>query len=59
MGNWNISIQGIGSHHNTDYPNDANKMAENFVLALIAAGHHIHEASFTYGGKIDIKKEIG
>ena len=27
MGNWNISIHGVGSHHNKQHPKDANRMA--------------------------------
>ena len=33
-----------------DYPQDANKMAAEFVERLRAAGHAISEASFTHGG---------
>jgi D-Tyr-tRNAtyr deacylase len=51
MGNWNINIQGVGSHHNTDNPTDANKMAEKFVKELKDAGHHVETATFTFGAK--------
>lgn len=34
MGNWHISIEGVGVHHNTDYEKDANKMAKQFVEDL-------------------------
>lgn len=54
MGCWNISIQGIGSHHNTNNPSDADKLAESFVSNLRASGHTIEAASFTYGGKTDL-----
>lgn len=50
MGSWNINIQGIGSHHNTDYPKDANKMAAEFVAKLKEAGHTVEVATFTHGG---------
>lgn len=57
MGNWNINIQGIGAHHNPDYyPKDANKMAAEFVRQLIEAGHNVEAATFTYGGKNDLKE---
>lgn len=56
MGNWNITIRGIGAHHNhalaIDY--DANKMAAEFVEKLRAAGHTVVAASFTHGGENDI-----
>lgn len=55
MGNWNINIQGVGSHHNTDNPTDANKMAHRFVHDLIAAGHCVQGATFTHGGAEDIR----
>lgn len=51
MGNWNINIQGVGAHHNPDYPRDANKMAAEFVKQLQAAGHSIEAATFTHGAK--------
>lgn len=54
MGNWNINIQGVGAHHNTDHENDANKMTKKFVNDLKAAGHHIEGATFTHGGKDDM-----
>lgn len=50
MGNWHISIEGIGVHHNTDNPKDANKMAKVFVKELKKAGHTVVYSSFTYGG---------
>ncbi len=59
MGNWNISIQGIGSHHNENAPQDAQRMAARFVEALAAAGQTIEVASFTSGGKEDLTKPDG
>lgn len=50
MGNWNISVQGVGAHHNTDYPRDANVIAKKFVDELLAAGHYVEKATFTHGG---------
>ena len=54
MGNWNITVRGVGSHHNTDNPRDANVMTADFVRALKAAGHTVVAASFTYGGEEDL-----
>ena len=51
MGNWAITIIGTGAHHNKDYPQDANKMAEKFVDDLKAAGHIVESATFTHGGR--------
>lgn len=49
MGNWNITIEGVGAHHNVDYEKDANRMAAEFVKKLQEAGHTIARASFTHG----------
>lgn len=56
MGNWHISIEGVGFHHNTNEPRDANKMAKEFVDKLKEAGHTIIKASFTYGGSEELNK---
>lgn len=54
MGNWNITIQGSGAHHNTDFPQDADRLAANFVNRLLAAGQTIESATFTSGTKEDL-----
>lgn len=54
MGNWDISIQGVGTHHNPGREEDAEKMAKKFVEELRKAGHHVTHARFTYGGAEDI-----
>lgn len=59
MGNWNITIQGIGSHHNENAPLDAQRMAARFVGQLKAAGHTIEHADFTSGGKEDLTNPNG
>ena len=51
MGNWNISIHGVGSHHNRKHKNDANRLAAKFVKELQAAGHSVSAATITYGGE--------
>ena len=50
MGNWNINIQGVGSHHNASNQFDADRMAAEFVDKLRAAGHTVQVAAFTHGG---------
>lgn len=57
MGNWNINIQGVGIHHNQDQPKDANKMAKEFVRELKEAGHTVETATFTHGGKEELKEK--
>lgn len=56
MGNWNITIRGVGVHHNLDkkLEADANRMAAEFVEKLKEAGHSIVAASITHGGEEDI-----
>jgi hypothetical protein len=54
MGNWNINIQGVGSHHNASNPEDADLLAADFVEKLKSSGHSIEVASFTHGSKEDI-----
>lgn len=51
MGNWNISINGTGCHHNVDHPGDADKLVNKFMAELIAGGHIIETATFTFGGR--------
>lgn len=53
MGNWNITIEGVGPHHN-DRDFDADFMAKAFVKALKDAGHIIRYASFVHGAATDI-----
>jgi hypothetical protein len=52
MGNWHISIRGIGSHHNGK-DEDADRIAKRVVNELRAAGHTVDDASFTYGAYAD------
>ena len=54
MSNWNITVRGVGIHHNKDAPNDADRMAADFVKRLKAAGHTVVAASITHGGENDI-----
>ncbi len=57
MGNWNISIQGLGAHHN-GLPTDADQMAKAFVETLRQQGHHtIESATFTYGGREELRAD--
>lgn len=50
MGNWHISIEGQGAHHNEANPQDADRMAAEFATKLRAAGHLVTRATFTHGG---------
>jgi len=59
MGNWHISIEGQGAHHNADYEQDANRMAHEFVAKLRAAGHVVTRATFTHGGAEQLHEEEG
>lgn len=57
MGNWNISIRGLGPHHNKDFPNDADRLAARFVRELLSAGHVVVSAEITHGGATDLVPE--
>ncbi len=46
MGQYTITIKGLGAHHNKDNKGDAEKMAFQFVHDLKEAGHNISEATF-------------
>ena len=54
MGNWNITIRGVGAHHNKAYPKDADRMAAAFVKELKEAGHQVVSATITHGGEADL-----
>jgi len=46
MGDWKISITGIGSHHNKSNTTDADKMVIEFIKQLKSSGHNIRTATF-------------
>ena len=50
MGDWNITIQGVGPHHNDKPDIDVDWMAKEFVKQLKKAGQTIKCSSITYGG---------
>lgn len=54
MGQWNITIRGLGIHHNKMEKHDANRMAAKFVQDLKDAGHQIAAATITAGFEEDI-----
>jgi len=58
MGDWHISIRGVGAHHNKNYPADANRLARGFVESLKSAGHTIKAAHFTHGGEEDLSETL-
>lgn len=57
MGDWNLTIQGTGPHHNQpgNDDTDVDKIAPEFVDRLKAAGHTIRSASLTYGGAEEVE----
>lgn len=54
MGQWNITVRGLGIHHNKMDPHDANRMAAKFVQDLKDAGHQVASATITAGFEEDI-----
>lgn len=58
MGNWNISISGVGCHHNgAEY--DVEQLAAKFVDELKKQGHTVTTADVTMGSKIDALSRFG
>ena len=52
MGYWNITINGMGNHHNNGSPNDADVLFNRFVEDLRKAGQTIDYAGMTHGGRV-------
>ena len=50
MGNWIITIEGTGSHHNGK-PEDADQIALVAVKTLQNAGQSVEHATITTGGR--------
>jgi hypothetical protein len=61
VGDWNITVQGTGCHHNFARDdewrdqNDADRAFERFVQELRSAGHRVHSATFTHGARQEAK----
>jgi len=53
MGNWSVTIRGIGQHHN-EKPQDVEVLAGEFVARLLRAGQNVLSAHVTTGGEIDL-----
>lgn len=53
MGNWNISIEGVGIHHNNN-AGDVDKLAKEFVKNL-EKHQTVTKATITYGGAESLK----
>jgi hypothetical protein len=54
MGNYAITIEGIGQHHNGGDPSDADIIAAAIVLEMRKRGHKILHATITYGAAQDV-----
>jgi len=51
MGNWHISISGVGTHHNQPpHAGDVDLLVRRFVEELIALGQVVTHAALTHGG---------
>lgn len=59
MGNWNINIQGVGCHHNSNPKIDADLAAVEFVAKLREMGLVVESASFTSGSALDLIAHSG
>ncbi len=58
MGNWNITIQGTGCHHNGKPEIDADLAAARLVEELLAQGQDVSLATFTSGGTQDLLQTV-
>lgn len=56
MGNWNVSVEGVGCHHNGK-PYDVEAITNEYVKQLKAAGHTVTKATVTTGSTIAISGE--
>lgn len=46
MGNWTITIKGLGQHHNNGSPHDADMIAKQLVRELTNARQTLESAEF-------------
>ena len=54
MGNWVLTIEGTGCHHNSKENIDVDLLAPKLVQQLKDQGQHIEHATLTYGGRTDL-----
>jgi hypothetical protein len=59
MGNWVLTIEGTGCHHNNNEAIDADLLAPKLVKQLQEQGQHIEHATFTSGGRKDVMPPPG
>ena len=53
MGNWSISIRGVGPHEN-GRPYDVEQIAADLTDKLREAGHNVTSATVTIGGEVNV-----
>ena len=49
MGHWKIDIEGQGPDYNINYPDDVDKLVDQFLLNLRRHGHSLRRPSVTTG----------
>jgi hypothetical protein len=54
MGNWVLTIEGTGCHHNGKEDIDADLLAPKLVKQLQDQGQTIEHATFTSGGRTNV-----
>lgn len=54
MGDWTITVQGTGCHHNGKREIDADLATADFVAELKKQGHTVHRADFVSGARVDL-----
>lgn len=51
MGNWTLTIEGTGCHHNGNEKIDADLLAPKVVQQFKDQGHTVERATFIVGGR--------
>jgi hypothetical protein len=59
MGNWNVTIIGVGQHHNKGAENDADRIFKDCIELFLKAKQKILHASITFGGAEFGKDDAG
>jgi len=53
MGDWSVTIRGVGPHHNQQ-PTDVEQIAAKAIVQLKEAGHNVVSATVITGSEIDL-----
>lgn len=54
MGDWCLTVRAVGTHGSPTSPEDASRLAADFVETCKAKGHHVKLAVVTHGAEVDV-----